>query len=161
MPTLIPALGQMGEHPLEMDWPDLPPEFQWGRGEEEKQKADGFKTFQPFNLFCRGNNSTEKVRVSHAAQRGCSTSRQPQPAHTLRETPPPTFHTAPRDRTTRGQPFQAAGQNLSATAPVENVKNPTSSLTLGLLKRNGESWRGTCERTPRYELSCERGAARI
>lgn len=27
MPRLMPALGQMGEHPLEMDWPDLPPGF--------------------------------------------------------------------------------------------------------------------------------------
>lgn len=25
MPRLIPALGQTGEQPLEMDWPDLPP----------------------------------------------------------------------------------------------------------------------------------------
>jgi len=38
IPRLIPALGQMGEHPLEMDWPDLLPEFRLGRGERKKSK---------------------------------------------------------------------------------------------------------------------------
>lgn len=49
MPMLIPALGQMGEHPLEMDWPDLPPEFTLGRGEwKKKQKEMGLDCFSAF-----------------------------------------------------------------------------------------------------------------
>lgn len=40
MPRLIPPLGQIGEHPLEMDWPDLLPEFRLGQEGRKKSKKE-------------------------------------------------------------------------------------------------------------------------